>query len=253
MHERVNILGVEISAVNMSQTLECFEEWIGQREPNYVCVTPAHGVMDCLEDGDLREIFNHSGLTTPDGMAIVWLLRWRGARHVERIYGPDLMLKVCERGLKSGWRHYFYGGKPGVPEALEKHLKERYPELQVAGHHSPPFHPLSPEEDGVMVEGIQATRPDIVWVGISTPKQERWMSEHVGRLGVPALVGVGAAFDFLSGEKRQAPRWIQRSGLEWLFRLINEPRRLWRRYIRYPKFAVLAIFQFMGLKKYETE
>ncbi len=181
-------------------------------------------------------------------MPIVWLLRARGFQHVERVYGPDLMQAVCANGLERGYRHYFYGGAEGIPERLAQRLQEQFPGLCVAGTYSPPFRALTPEEDQAVIRRIQAARPDIVWVGISSPKQEAWMYNHVERLGVPALIGVGAAFDFLSGAKRQAPRWIQRSGFEWLFRLACEPRRLWKRYLQYPRFAVLAIIDLVRFK-----
>lgn len=237
----------------MAQALETIESWVAQRHPNYICVTPAHGVMDCQRDPSLRRIFNSSGLTTPDGMAIVWLLKLHGYAHVSRVYGPDLMLAVCEQSVQRGYRHFLYGGAPGVAEALAAKLQARLPGLQIAGVYSPPFRPLTPDEDRAVVQQINAAQTDIVWVGISTPKQERWMSEHLGQLTAPVMVGVGAAFDFLSGRKKQAPRWMQRSGLEWLFRLATEPRRLWRRYLQYPRFVVLVLAQLAGFKQYPLE
>lgn len=252
MHKRVNILGVKISAINMELALKAIARWVEDKTPNYICVTPAHGVMDCKDDAELRKIFNHSGLTTPDGMGIVWLLKLYGHRHVGRVYGPDLVLAVCEYGLKFGWRHYFYGGLPGVAESLGNKLQALFPDIQIAGNYSPPFRPLNPEENIAVIERIKSTRPDIVWVGISTPKQERWMSDHVKKLGVPVLAGVGAAFDFLSGNKSQAPRWVQQNGLEWLFRLVSEPKRLWRRYILYPQFVLLVLFQYLRINTYDN-
>ncbi len=234
------ILGVRVHALTMPLTLRALETWIARRQPHYVCVTPAHALMEYRRDPALLRIASNAGLTTPDGMSIVWLLRRMGFPHVERVYGPDLLLAACEYGLPRRWRHFFYGGAPGVPEALARRLEGRFPGLQVAGALSPPFRPLTPQEDENVVQSIRAASPDIVWVGLGTPKQERWMAAHLERLGVPALVGVGAAFDFLSGRKPQAPRWVQRSGLEWLFRLATEPRRLWRRYAEYPRFALLV-------------
>jgi N-acetylglucosaminyldiphosphoundecaprenol N-acetyl-beta-D-mannosaminyltransferase len=188
-------------------------------------------------------------MVTPDGMAIVWLLRLMGHRNVQRVYGPDLMLAACERSLETGWKHFFYGGGPDVAQDLRRRLEERFPSLAIAGTYTPPFRPLTPDEDRAVIEQIRASGADIVWVGISTPKQERWMAEHVGKVGAPVLIGVGAAFDFLSGHKPQAPRWMQRSGLEWLFRLCTEPRRLWRRYAEYPLFAALVAAQLLGLRR----
>lgn len=254
MHPRVNILGVGISAVNLTSALEEIERWIEQGKRHYVCVTPVHGIMACHWEPDLRAIFNASGLTTPDGMPIVWLLRWLGHRQVARVYGPDLMLAVCQRSLSKGYRHFLFGGEHGVAEALKARLQERFPGLQVVGTLSPPFGRLEPEEDEEMVRRINEVRPDIVWVGLGCPKQERWMAEHRDRLKAPVLIGVGAAFDFLTGRKPQAPRWMQRAGLEWLFRLLTEPRRLWGRYlINNPLFVALVVLQALRVRRYSLE
>ena len=163
------------------------------------------------------------------------------------------MLAACEAGLQNGWRHFLYGGKPGVGERLGERLIDLYPGLKISGMYCPPFRSLSLEEEKQVTDEIRAARPDIVWVGLSTPKQEKWMSQFLDRLDVPVLVGVGAAFDFLSGTKKQAPRWMQRTGLEWFFRLLSEPRRLWRRYIQYPKFVILALGQWLGFLNYSKE
>jgi N-acetylglucosaminyldiphosphoundecaprenol N-acetyl-beta-D-mannosaminyltransferase len=189
-------------------------------------------------------------MTTPDGMAIVWLLKLKGQRHVSRVYGPDLMLTVCEQSVRSGLKHFLYGGAPQVAEKLAHKLQTHFPGLQIAGIYCPPFRPLTSEEDQAVIQQINDSQADIVWVGISTPRQERWMAEHIGHLTTPVLIGVGAAFDFISGNKRQAPYWMQRSGLEWLFRLATEPRRLWRRYAQYPLFAMLVLAQELGIQRY---
>jgi N-acetylglucosaminyldiphosphoundecaprenol N-acetyl-beta-D-mannosaminyltransferase len=236
-HERVDIMGVHVSAINMDDALAAIGEWIDNRDPHYVCVTPLHAIIDANEQPDLKEIFNGSGMTTPDGMAIVWTLKLRGYRNVSRVYGPDLMRAVSARSEETGWRHFLYGGADGVAQELSATLQRRYPRMSIVGTYTPPFRPLTAEEDADLRRRIESSGADIVWVGISTPKQERWMSEHVG-IGAPVLIGVGAAFDFLSGRKKHAPRWIQRSGAEWLFRLAMEPRRLWRRYVRYPGFVL---------------
>jgi N-acetylglucosaminyldiphosphoundecaprenol N-acetyl-beta-D-mannosaminyltransferase len=244
---RADVLGIRVSAISMASAVHTIDEWITRREPHYVCVTGVHGVMESQRDQALLQIHNAAGLVTPDGMPLVWLSRLQGFRQVERVYGPDLMLAVCERSATRGHRHFFYGGAPGVAEMLASRLQWRFPGLQVAGLYSPPFRALIPEEDEAVVKRINALQPDIVWVGMSTPKQERWMAEHVGRLSASALIGVGAAFDFHAGLKRQAPRWMQRSGLEWLFRLLSEPRRLWRRYlVNNPWFLWLVLLQALG-------
>lgn len=251
---RVNILGVGISAINMEQALAIIDDWIARRDPHYVCVSTVHGIMESQRDEAVRRTLNSSGLTTPDGMPLVWISRLHGHRHVRRVYGPDLMLAVCERSVAKGYRHYLYGGRPGVAEALKARLERRFPGLQIVGLESPPFDPLTPEQDAEAVERINAARPDIVWVGMSTPKQDLWAAEHVGRLSAPVIIAVGAAFDFVSGRKRQAPRWMRQSGLEWLFRLIQEPRRLWRRYLIYnPLFVWRLLGQCLGLRKYSLD
>ncbi len=248
---RVNILGVGISAITMTQGLDKIEEWTALRQCHYVCITGVHGVMESQRDGILRQIHNTAGLVTPDGMPLVWLSRFKGFRHVQRVYGPDLMLAFCERSAAKGYRHYLYGGAEGVTEQLAVSLQRRFPGLQIVGTYSPPFRPLSKEEDDQVVHRINAANPDIVWVGLSTPKQELWMASHVGRLTAPVLIGVGAAFDFHAGRKKQAPRWMQKNGLEWLFRLVTEPRRLWKRYlVNNPLFVALVVAQALGLKRY---
>ena len=244
---RANILGVGVSAINMEIALRTVEAWIARQECRYVCVTGVHGVMESWRDSTIRHIHNSAGLVTPDGMPLVWLSRLMGFRQVERVYGPDLMLTVCERSAQQGYRHFFYGGAPGVAEKLLSRLQSRFPGLKVAGVYSPPFRTLTPEEDEAVVERINTANTDIVWVGMSTPKQERWMSEHRERLNAPVLIGVGAAFDFHAGLKTQAPDWMQQSGLEWLFRLATEPSRLWRRYlVNNPWFLWLVLLQALG-------
>ncbi|MGB7537217.1 MAG: WecB/TagA/CpsF family glycosyltransferase [Anaerolineales bacterium] len=251
MPPRINILGVRVSAINMGQALETIDGWLARREPHYVCATPAHVVMDCYWNPRLRPVLNQSGLTTPDGMSIVWLLKLNGCRHAGRVSGSDLMREVCRVSETRPWRHFFYGGAPGVADALAGRLRDRFPKLQIAGTYSPPFRPLTEAEDRAVIERINASKADIVWMGISSPRQDAWMAEHAGKTNAPVMIGVGAAFDFLSGRKRQAPRWIQRAGMEWLFRLASEPRRLWRRYAQYPLFVALVLLQAAGITRYD--
>lgn len=249
--ERTNVLGVGVSPVNLPLALRIIDRWIAEGEHQYVCITGVHGVMESQADDELRRIHNGAGMVTPDGMPLVWLSHLAGQREVDRVYGPDLMLALCERSVVRRYRHFLYGGGDGVPELLAQKLQERFPGLEVVGTYSPPFRPLTPEEDQEIIDMIDASGADIVWVGLSTPKQERWMAAHVGRLRAPVLIGVGAAFDFHAGLKKQAPRWVQRSGFEWLFRMLTEPKRLARRYLtNNPKFVRLALEQQLGLKKY---
>lgn len=227
---RVDVLGVHVSTINMDDAVEAFRGWIDRRDRTYVCVTGVHGVMESQSDPALAAIHNASGLTTPDGMPMVWCGRYAGASAMTRVYGPDLMLEVCQLGAERGWRMYLYGAAPGVPETLASRLEERFPGLKVVGTFSPPFRELSDAEILEIARTIDQTGADVVWVGLSTPKQERWMDRIRPHVAAPVLVGVGAAFDIHAGNLPQAPRWMQRSGLEWLYRLVREPRRLWRRY-----------------------
>jgi N-acetylglucosaminyldiphosphoundecaprenol N-acetyl-beta-D-mannosaminyltransferase len=249
--QRANVLGVGISLVDMKRALDQIDRWVQAREPNYVCVCSVHGVMECQRSADLRRIFNSAGMVTPDGMPLVWLARERDPQ-VTRVYGPDLMLAEFERSLKAGHRHFLYGGRPGVAARLADNMQKRFPGLQVAGTMEPPFAPLDQLTTPEAAAAINATDADVVWVGISSPKQERWMARMRPLLQAPVLIGVGAAFDFHSGMVRQAPRWMQRSGLEWLFRLVTEPRRLWRRYlVNNPWFLWALALQRLGLRRYE--
>lgn len=251
VHDRANILGLKVSAINMAQALSIIDGWIARRQQRYICITGVHGVMESQRDERLRQIHNDAGLVTPDGMPLVWLSRLHGHGHTERVYGPDLMLALCEHSISKGYKHFFYGGGEGVHERLADSLRERFPGLRVAGGYTPPFRTLTDEEDEQVAQAINDAEPDIVWIGLSTPKQERWMAEHVGRLTAPVLIGVGAAFDFHSGLKKQAPRWMQRGGLEWLFRLATEPRRLGPRYlVNNPLFVLLLLQQALGLHRY---
>jgi N-acetylglucosaminyldiphosphoundecaprenol N-acetyl-beta-D-mannosaminyltransferase len=235
---RVDVLGVGVSCLTLESSVALVTRWVGGGEHHYVCVTGVHGVMESQRDEELKRIHNGSGMTTPDGMPMVWCAHLAGQRHVSRVYGPDLMMAVLSRASDEGWGSFFYGGRPGTAEQLARRLANRFPDLIVAGTHTPPFRALTPEEDSDVVQRINSSGAHLVWVGLSTPKQERWMAAHVHRLQANGLFGVGAAFDIHAGTLPQAPPWMQRSGLEWSYRLAREPRRLWRRYLRNnPAFA----------------
>ncbi|HVP22226.1 MAG TPA: WecB/TagA/CpsF family glycosyltransferase [Anaerolineaceae bacterium] len=247
-----NILGVHVNAICMQDALDALQFWISTRQPHYVCVTPAFSVLQGHDHPDLRKIYNSSGLTTPDGAPVTWLLKWQGFKCVERVYGPDFLLAACQRSIQLGWKHYFYGGTSEVQEALKEKLTASFQGLIIVGAESPPFRPLTPEEDEETIARISAARPDILWVGLGAPRQDRWMASHLDSLGLPVLVGVGAAFDFVSGCKPQAPIWMRRNGLEWLFRLASEPKRLWRRYLLgNPRFMWLYFLQTIGVLNFE--
>lgn len=247
------MLGVRVDAIQIPGAVERLEDWIGRRERcHYVAVTGMHGVMEALHDSSFHAILNSADMVVPDGMPLVWLARLAGHNLARRVYGPEFMMAFCETTEGRGYRHFFYGGKPGVAEKLASTLTSRFPRIQVAGICVPPFRPLTPEEDDAVVNQIERAAPDVLWVGLSTPKQERWMNSHRDRLKVPVLVGVGAAFDIHAGEVRQAPHWMREHGLEWLFRLCSEPRRLWRRYIVYgSEFLFWVALEQLGLRKFE--
>lgn len=253
LNTRVNILGVGANPIRMDDALFQIGHWIKNKQKHYVCVMPAHAVMDCFESNEIRSVFNKSGMVTPDGMAIVWLLKLHGYRDVERVYGPDLMLAALDASQEKGWKHFLFGGTEEVLRRLAQTVNTKFPKAVLCGHYSPPFGSISPDEEQRIIQSINQANADILWVGLGSPKQEKWMAENIKAINASVLIGVGAAFDFISGEKSQAPRWMQKSGLEWLFRLFSEPGRLWKRYIRYPKFAILAILQLMKIKNFPLE
>ncbi len=234
------VLGVPISTINMGVAVRTILDWVTHRNAQYICVRDVHGIMRAQDDPALMAIHDGAGLVTPDGMPLAWTLKARGYQDAGRVCGADLVAALCEASVPAGTRHYLYGGKPGVAERMAAKLTEMFPGLQIMGLGTPPFRPLTAEEDVATVAEISATRPDIVWVGLSTPKQEYWMRDHVNRIPGATLIGIGAAFDFYAGDVKRAPRWMHSSGLEWLHRLISEPRRLWHRYlVLAPKFVAL--------------
>ena len=250
--QRANILGVGVSPIRMSDLLFACELWIGRREPHYICVTNTHLVMMCQKDEGLRRIHNDAGLCTPDGTPLFWLTRLMGHRNVERVCGPEIMLACFQHGLKLGWRHYFYGAMPGVADRLAERMQKRFPGLQVAGTYCPPFRALTSEEDVRVVEMVNAARADFFWLAIGPGDMERFMAAHVSRMNVPVMAGVGAAFDFLSGNKLQAPKWVATIGMEWFFRLCTEPRRLFVRYLtNNPAFLGRVLLQGLGKRPAE--
>jgi N-acetylglucosaminyldiphosphoundecaprenol N-acetyl-beta-D-mannosaminyltransferase len=235
-----DVLGVKISIVDPSATEKIVADMIARRSKGYVCVAPVSTVMDCQKDPIYRQIVNNADLVTPDGAPIAWLGRWGGHKGVARTYGAELMERLCDHGRALGWKHFFYGATPDVCDKLEHRLKEKFPGLNVVGKISPSFMPQAERLDKDILERINAVCPDIIWVGLGAPKQDVWNVLNRLSLDAPVLIGIGAAFDFIAGVKPRAPRWMQVAGLEWLFRLCCEPRRLWRRYL-------IGNTQFLGL------
>ena len=251
VEQRVNILGVGVSAVSLTEAVERSVAFVETKRQGYVCVTGVHGVMEAQDDERFRQILNRSFLTTPDGVPTVWLGRLHGFRTMTRVYGPDYMLALCDTGRAHGLRHFLYGGKPGVAEQLRDTLQERFPGIQIVGTYTPPFRRLVAEEEQGLRTQLEECGADIFWVGLSTPKQENFMAEYYERLPVKLMVGVGAAFDLLSGNLREAPDWVKQIGMQWLYRLIMEPRRLWRRYLHNnPRFLLMTAMQLIRLKAY---
>jgi N-acetylglucosaminyldiphosphoundecaprenol N-acetyl-beta-D-mannosaminyltransferase len=248
---RSNVLGVGVSAVNMDQSVHRCMALIESSERGYVCVTGVHGVMEAQRDERFRSILNKAYLCVPDGMPTVWMGRFQGHHEMSRVYGPDFMIALCRAGVAQGYRHFFYGGKPGVAEHLRNALAKRIPGLQVTGTYTPPFRALNQCEEEDFAEKLRYSEADVLWVGLSTPKQERFMAAYSNKLPVKLMVGVGAAFDVHTGGIRDAPHWIQMAGLQWLHRLMQEPQRLGKRYLRNnPEFLVCSALQLAGLKKF---
>jgi N-acetylglucosaminyldiphosphoundecaprenol N-acetyl-beta-D-mannosaminyltransferase len=239
---RVDILGVAVTATTMANALDVVSGWVTRRERSYATFADVHSIVQAQRSNAMLEAHRRAKLVACDGMPLVWLCRRAGAQNAERVYGPDFMLSMCSRAAQRGWAVFFLGGKPGVAERLATRLGATFPGLRIAGTLAPPFRELNRLEDDEVVATINASGADIVWVGLGCPKQELWMADHAGRVRASALLGVGAAFDFLSGTVRQAPRWMQRGGLEWLFRATTEPGRLGRRYVRnIPVFCAAVI------------
>jgi N-acetylglucosaminyldiphosphoundecaprenol N-acetyl-beta-D-mannosaminyltransferase len=249
---RANVLGVGISAITLAEALRLSDSLLQERGKGYICVTGVHGVTESQHDEALRLILNRSFLCLPDGMPTVWVGRLQGHRAMRRVYGPDYMLAMCGLSATRGWRHFLYGGKRGVADQLKRRLESLMPSISIVGTYTPPFRPLTPEEDSDLVNRINQAQPDIVWVGLSTPKQERFMAQYRERLNTSLLVGVGAAFDIHAGLLADAPNWVKNCGLQWLDRLLKEPSRLWRRYFtNNPRFLWDIGLQMAGLKRFE--
>ena len=252
--DRVNVLGVGVSAINMELAKSAFVDAVQNQKRGYVCVTGVHGVMESQDDPKIRAIHNNAFLVTPDGMPMTWMGRLQGFSQMNRVYGPDLMLEIMKISRAAGFRHFFYGGANGVARELKTKMEERFPGIEIVGTYEPPFRALNADEENELKRLVAESRPNILWVGLSTPKQEKFMAEYLPKLDVTLMVGVGAAFDFHSGRIVQAPRWMQRSGLEWLFRLCVEPKRLWRRYFKNnPRFVFQAACQLLRIKKFALD
>jgi N-acetylglucosaminyldiphosphoundecaprenol N-acetyl-beta-D-mannosaminyltransferase len=246
------ILGTEIAITDYDQAMDAMDDLISRREPGIVCAVAVHAVTVGYEDPEMREAMARASLVVPDGMPVVWAANLLGEHLSERVYGPELMLRYNDRCAERGHRVWLYGGRDeGSLVQLSLNMRRRHPGIAIVGGYSPPFRPVSPEEEDGIVERINADRPDVLWVGTGVPRQEKWMARIRDRLEVPVMCGVGAAFDFHAGRVSQAPRWMQERGLEWIYRIAQEPRRLLPRYLYFnPRFVVAFARQFLAERRH---
>jgi len=248
--EKINIVGTRVSKTSYREVVQLCLEWARTKDTQrsrYVCVTSVHGIIASRDDAELARALKDADIVTPDGIPVVWAMRSFGVARQERVYGPTLMLHLCEEAARSGLRIYLYGALGKTLEDLSRRLRARYAGLKIAGCYSPPFRPLTDEEENEVRGSIMASGADILFVGLSTPKQEKWMRAHCDSIPGLTMIGVGAAFDIHAGRVRQAPGWMQQRGLEWLFRLLIEPARLWRRYVLItPRFLPLWLKQWVS-------
>ena len=252
---RFSVLGVRVDAVQIPDVIAWMRQQADRRaDCGYIAVTGMHGVVEARHDATFAQALERANLVVPDGMPLVWLGRRQGFPLRRRVYGPELMLRFWQETNHCGYRHFFYGGAAGVATALAQRFSCEFRGHQVVGAYSPPFRALTPAEDAEIVAMIRNARPHFIWVGLGTPKQELWMCEHRDRLSSAVMIGVGAAFDFHSGRARSAPAWMGEHGLEWLFRLMQEPRRLWRRYlVNGSEFLALVLWEMFASRRSRRE
>jgi N-acetylglucosaminyldiphosphoundecaprenol N-acetyl-beta-D-mannosaminyltransferase len=250
-NNRANVLGVGVHAIDLPAAATLIENAVREGRKGYVCMTGVHGVMEAQRDPEFRKILNRALLVAPDGMPTVWVGRLQGKSAMKRVFGPDLMIEVCRRSTYTRIRHFLYGGNPGIVDELSATLRRKIPGLRIVGTFTPPFRPLDASEQLGLEKKIEAAHPDIVWVGLSTPKQEKFMAANFQRLPVKIMIGVGAAFDIHTGHLKDAPQWIKNAGLQWAHRLGQEPGRLWKRYlVNNSSFLTALSLQLTGLRRY---
>jgi N-acetylglucosaminyldiphosphoundecaprenol N-acetyl-beta-D-mannosaminyltransferase len=248
---RADVLGIAIEPLNMETALERVARELSARRKGYVCLIGVHGVMEAQRDPELAQIYAQASIRVPDGTPTMWVGQWQGLSRMDRVPGPDLMLEIFKRKEFATVTHFFYGGKEGVAEELEASFKRRFPWTRIVGTYTPPFRELTCEEEDSLAMRIRALQPDIIWIGISTPKQERFMRRFLPQLDTALMFGVGAAFDYHTGRIKDAPQWIKRAGLQWLHRLMQDPRRLMWRYLRNnPAFVWHIALQLTHLRSY---
>lgn len=247
------VLDVSVEPLNIEQALQRIESELRRRRKGYICMAGVHGIMEAHRDPELSAIYAGSRITLPDGTPTVWVGRLQGHRHMERIAGPDLMREVFRRREFAPYTHFFYGGKAGVAEELRERFTEQYPWADIVGTWTPPYRDLTLREEQELIRRIHKLKPDIIWVGISTPRQERFMHRYLLRLDTTLMFGVGAAYDFHTGRIKDAPQWIKSVGMQWFHRLLQDPRRLWKRYLRNnPAFLWNIALQISGLMEFTS-
>ena len=252
--EQVNVLGVGVHAVDMQSTASILSTRIRERAKGYVCLAGVHGIMEAQRQLSLKTIFADALLVAPDGMPTVWMGRLNGFSRMQRVFGPDLMANIIGSEEFSNCTHFFCGGAPGVAENLRDHMLRRFPFARITGTYSPPFRPMTSIEERELVAKVHLAQPDIIWIGLSTPKQEQFMARYLPMLDTKLMIGVGAAFLFHTGAIQDSPAWIKQAGLQWLHRLIQEPARLWKRYLlNNPLFLFYVFLQILGWKRYTLE
>jgi N-acetylglucosaminyldiphosphoundecaprenol N-acetyl-beta-D-mannosaminyltransferase len=250
----VNVLGVGVHAVDMQSARLVIETKLKKGAKGYVCLTGVHGVMEARRDPTLKTILAEALLVAPDGMPTVWMGNLQGFSAMQRVFGPDLMINVIGGAEFRDCRHFFCGGEPGVAEGLRDEMIRRFPWVRIVGTWSPPFRPMMAMEEGELIAKVRSLRPDIIWVGLSTPKQERFMARYLPALDTKLMIGIGAAFLFHTGAIRDSPKWVKQAGLQWLHRLVQEPSRLWRRYLRNNFFFIVhVLLQVAGIVTYKLE
>ncbi len=246
------VLSIDVTNTNLVKSVHSIRTRIAEQGKGYVTVTGVHGVMESLRRPEVRDAHRAAWLTVPDGMPLVYIGRMFGHKEIDRCYGPDLMLAVMEDSVKHGYTHYFYGGQEGRAQELKQAMEQRFPGVKIVGTYTPPFRPLNEQEKQELIDQVRQLKPHIIWVGLSTPKQELFMHEYMPLLDTNIMIGVGAAFDFHTGHIKSAPRWMQRSALEWAYRVYQEPRRLWKRYfVNNPLFIWNFTLQLLKLRKYD--
>jgi N-acetylglucosaminyldiphosphoundecaprenol N-acetyl-beta-D-mannosaminyltransferase len=248
----VNILGVRIHATNMDRALAWTESAVASGQKGYVCVTGVQGIMEAQSDSNLKGIINRAVLTIPDGRPTVWVGWLRGLFAMRQVTGPDMMLRIFAMSAEKGYTHFFYGGNIGIADQLKDSLIERFPGVKVLGTYTPPFRPLNSQEEAELTKTVSELKPDFFWVGLSTPKQERFMDQYVDKLDTKLMFGVGAAFDIHTGRIKDAPYWMKFAGVQWMHRIYQDPSRLWRRYVvNNPRFVYHLIRESLGIASYD--